>query len=70
MSSGVGIWCSEVVVHEALDRPPPLAAGQRITVTIADIAFGGEGVARVESFVVFVPLVLAGEEVEIGRAHV
>jgi tRNA/tmRNA/rRNA uracil-C5-methylase (TrmA/RlmC/RlmD family) len=39
-------------------------AGQRITVTISDIAFGGEGVARVESFVVFVPLVLVGEEVE------
>ena len=51
-------------MNEALYRPPPLAAGQRITVTIADIAFGGEGVARVESFVVFVPLVLVGEEVE------
>jgi tRNA/tmRNA/rRNA uracil-C5-methylase (TrmA/RlmC/RlmD family) len=33
-------------------------------VTVSDIAFGGEGVARVEDFVVFVPFVLAGEEVE------
>ncbi|HXS68575.1 MAG TPA: TRAM domain-containing protein, partial [Candidatus Polarisedimenticolia bacterium] len=31
---------------------------------ISDIAFGGEGVARLEDFVVFVPFVLVGEEVE------
>src|SRR6185436_10253305 len=29
-----------------------------------DIAFGGEGVARLDDFVVFVPFVLVGEEVE------
>ena len=32
--------------------------------TISDIAFGGEGVARVDDFVVFVPFVAPGEVVE------
>jgi tRNA/tmRNA/rRNA uracil-C5-methylase (TrmA/RlmC/RlmD family) len=41
-----------------------LTSGQKITLTIHDIAFGGEGVGRVEDFVVFVPFVLVGEEVE------
>ena len=31
---------------------------------IDDLAFGGEGVGRVEGFVVFVPLVIEGETVE------
>jgi tRNA/tmRNA/rRNA uracil-C5-methylase (TrmA/RlmC/RlmD family) len=31
---------------------------------VSDVAFGGEGVARVEEFVVFVPFVLAGEVIE------
>ncbi len=47
------------------EKPGSLSAGQRLTVTIEDIAFGGEGVARVNDFVVFVPFVLAGEEVEV-----
>jgi tRNA/tmRNA/rRNA uracil-C5-methylase (TrmA/RlmC/RlmD family) len=42
-----------------------LNIGQTLTVEITDIAFGGEGVARVEDFVVFVPFVLVGETVEI-----
>ncbi len=41
-----------------------LIPGQKIILQISDIAFGGEGVARVEEFVVFVPFVLVGEEVE------
>jgi tRNA/tmRNA/rRNA uracil-C5-methylase (TrmA/RlmC/RlmD family) len=41
-----------------------LALGDRLTLTIGDIAFGGEGVARVEDFVVFVPFVAIGEVVE------
>jgi len=32
--------------------------------TITDLAFGGEGVARLDEFVVFVPFVIVGEEVE------
>ncbi len=35
-----------------------------MTLQIEDIAFGGEGVGRVEGFVVFVPLVIEGETVE------
>ena len=41
------------------------ALGSRLTVAIHDIAFGGEGVARVDDFVIFVPFVVLGEEVEI-----
>src|SRR6185369_5640435 len=41
------------------------AVGTRLSVSIEDIAFGGEGVARVDDFVIFVPFVLVGEEVEV-----
>ncbi len=55
-----------------------LAPGQKISLRISDIAFGGEGVARVrldshhadassapvEDYVVFVPFVMVGEEIE------
>ncbi len=37
---------------------------------IEDIAFGGEGVGRVDGFVVFVPLVIEGETVEAEIAEV
>jgi len=40
------------------------ALGDRLTLTIDDVAFGGEGVARVTDFVVFVPFVAVGEVVE------
>ena len=42
----------------------PLNTGDKLSLTIEDIAFGGEGVARVEDFVVFVPFVVVGEVVE------
>ena len=42
----------------------PLKLADKITLTIHDIAFGGEGVGRVDEFVVFVPFVLVGETVE------
>ncbi len=38
--------------------------GDKITLSIHDIAFGGEGVGRVDEFVVFVPFVIIGETVE------
>lgn len=41
-----------------------LTKGQIVSLLIQDIAFGGEGVGRVEDFVVFVPFVLVGEAVE------
>src|SRR2546430_12454119 len=40
-----------------------LAVGSQRTVAMRDIAFGGEGVARLDDFVIFVPFVLTGEEV-------
>ncbi len=43
----------------------PLQIGDRLGLTINDIAFGGEGVGRVNDFVVFVPFVLVGESVEV-----
>jgi tRNA/tmRNA/rRNA uracil-C5-methylase (TrmA/RlmC/RlmD family) len=44
--------------------------GGRHVVTIQDIAFGGEGVARIEDFVIFVPFVALGEKVEIELTEV
>jgi tRNA/tmRNA/rRNA uracil-C5-methylase (TrmA/RlmC/RlmD family) len=44
--------------------------GSRLTATIQDIAFGGEGVAKVNDFVIFVPFVLVGEEVELELTEV
>jgi tRNA/tmRNA/rRNA uracil-C5-methylase (TrmA/RlmC/RlmD family) len=48
-------------------RPP---VGWRGEVEIEDVAFGGNGVARVDGFVVFVPFVAAGERVEIELTEV
>jgi tRNA/tmRNA/rRNA uracil-C5-methylase (TrmA/RlmC/RlmD family) len=42
----------------------------RMTLGISDIAFGGEGVARWNEFVVFVPFALVGEEVEVEVTEV
>ncbi len=36
-----------------------LQPGQRAELDITDIAFGGDGIGRVEGFVVFVPFVIA-----------
>jgi tRNA/tmRNA/rRNA uracil-C5-methylase (TrmA/RlmC/RlmD family) len=38
--------------------------GSLVRLTIDDIAFGGEGVGRVDDFVIFVPFVAPGESVE------
>jgi len=43
----------------------PLKIGDSISLTIHDLAFGGEGVGRVEELVVFVPFVITGETVEV-----
>lgn len=47
-----------------------VAVGQKHTVTIIDLAFGGEGVARVNDFVLFVPYVIPGETAEIEVVEV
>jgi tRNA/tmRNA/rRNA uracil-C5-methylase (TrmA/RlmC/RlmD family) len=43
---------------------PTPTPGQTVRLTIDDIAFGGEGVGRLNDFVVFVPFVALGETVE------
>jgi tRNA/tmRNA/rRNA uracil-C5-methylase (TrmA/RlmC/RlmD family) len=42
----------------------------KISLTIHDIAFGGEGVGRIDDFVVFVPFVIVGETVEVEITEV
>jgi tRNA/tmRNA/rRNA uracil-C5-methylase (TrmA/RlmC/RlmD family) len=48
----------------------PLKIGDQITITIHDLAFGGEGVGRVEDFVVFTPFVITGETAEVEITEV
>jgi 23S rRNA (uracil1939-C5)-methyltransferase len=55
---------------EPLVNPFTFKVGDRVVVTIHDIAFGGEGVARLNDFVVFVPFVALGEEVEVEITEV
>lgn len=45
-------------------------AGHRHRLWIEDVGFGGEGIGRIEGFVVFVPFVVAGEEVEVELTDV
>ena len=47
-----------------------LKIGDQITLIIKDIAFGGEGVGRIDDFVVFVPFVVLGETVEVEITEV
>jgi tRNA/tmRNA/rRNA uracil-C5-methylase (TrmA/RlmC/RlmD family) len=39
----------------------PIKVGDQVNLKIQDIAFGGEGVGRMDDFVVFVPFVMVGE---------
>jgi predicted RNA-binding protein with TRAM domain len=43
----------------------PVAAGETYEVTIQDIAKEGDGIARIEGFVIFVPQTEVGETVNI-----
>jgi tRNA/tmRNA/rRNA uracil-C5-methylase (TrmA/RlmC/RlmD family) len=47
-----------------------LKIGDKLTLAIHDLAFGGEGVGRVDDFVVFVPFVIVGETVEVEITEV
>jgi tRNA/tmRNA/rRNA uracil-C5-methylase (TrmA/RlmC/RlmD family) len=44
--------------------PANLQIAQRVELDITDIAFGGDGIGRIDGFVVFVPFVIEGERVE------
>src|SRR5690349_18570508 len=48
----------------AVRRPPALARGDLIRLTIDDVAAGGAGVARLDGYVVFVSGGLPGDVVE------
>jgi tRNA/tmRNA/rRNA uracil-C5-methylase (TrmA/RlmC/RlmD family) len=47
-----------------------LKIGDQISLTIHDLAFGGEGVGRLDEFVIFVPFVITGETVEVEITEV
>jgi len=47
-----------------------VTVGRPLTVRVEDVAFGGDGVARFEQFVVFVPFVISGELVEVEVTEV
>jgi predicted RNA-binding protein with TRAM domain len=46
-------------------RNVPVKEGETYTVTIEDMGRGGDGIARVEGFVVFVPETQKGETVDV-----
>lgn len=46
-------------------KPPSVQVGDRVTLTIHDLAFGGEGVGRIDELVIFVPFVAPGEIAEV-----
>jgi tRNA/tmRNA/rRNA uracil-C5-methylase (TrmA/RlmC/RlmD family) len=48
----------------------PLRLGEILTTSFVDIAFGGEGIARHDQFVIFVPFVIPGERAEITITEV
>jgi tRNA/tmRNA/rRNA uracil-C5-methylase (TrmA/RlmC/RlmD family) len=47
-----------------------VAAGDQLTLTVTDLAFGGDGVGRHGDFVVFVPFVVVGETVRVEVTEV
>ncbi len=47
-----------------------LKIADKVTLNIHDLAFGGEGVGRIDDFVVFVPFVIVGETVEVEITEV
>ena len=57
----------KIKLNETIDTTKSITQpeiGQIITIKIDNIAFGGEGVGRINDFVVFVPLVIEGEIIE------
>lgn len=49
---------------------PTLQPGQRLELDITTVAFGGDGIGRVDNFVVFVPFVIESERVEVEIVEV
>ncbi len=53
------------VRNNEVRRNVPVKEGETYTVTIEDMGRGGDGIARVEGFVVFVPETQKGETVDV-----
>ncbi|MFU8653989.1 TRAM domain-containing protein [Methanotorris formicicus] len=51
--------------RRSMDRNIPVKEGQEYTVMIEDMGRGGDGIARIEGFVVFVPDTKKGDTVSI-----
>lgn len=49
---------------------PPMKPGMELTLEIADVAYGGSGIARHEGRVVFIPFTIPGETVRVKVAAV
>lgn len=54
-----------VLMFREESRPVPVEEGGVYDVTIQDIARQGDGIARIEGFVIFVPGTKVGDEVRI-----
>ena len=53
-----------------METTPLLQPGQHVELDITTVAFGGDGIGRVDNFVVFVPFVMEGERVEVEIVEV
>ncbi|XRP97680.1 TRAM domain-containing protein [Methanocaldococcus sp. 16A] len=53
------------VRNNEIRRNVPVKEGETYSVTIEDMGRGGDGIARVEGFVVFVPETQKGDKVDI-----
>ena len=49
---------------------PSVKVGDELTLEVSDLAFGGEGVCRIDNFVIFVPFVIPGEKVTLEVVEV
>ncbi|MDD4455600.1 MAG: TRAM domain-containing protein, partial [Candidatus Methanomethylophilaceae archaeon] len=55
---------ANIPLPETATVPPGgISVGQELTLEVSDLAFGGEGVCRVENFVIFVPFTIPGEKI-------
>ncbi len=51
--------------ESSMGTPAPVEVGKEYDVKIEDIAREGDGIARIEGFVIFVPQAKVGDEVKI-----
>ncbi|WP_285519042.1 TRAM domain-containing protein [Thermococcus nautili] len=56
---------SELERKSLPSRKPPVRRGERYKVRIEGLGKGGDGIARIKGFVIFVPNTEVGEEVQI-----